>query len=82
MACAYSRSGNSWPGLLFEPGDGVIPDPVFNAKFLHQFYTSVAPDYSGRLTEADWRLFTTRVRYRIGIRISLRRMNQGVIGAL
>lgn len=37
-------------GWTFQPGDGVIPDPVNDAKFMHQVYTAALPDYSGRVT--------------------------------
>jgi putative glutathione S-transferase len=37
-------------GWTFEPSDGVIPDPVFGARYLHQIYTAAKPDYSGRVT--------------------------------
>ena len=37
-------------GITFHPRDGVIPDPVNNATFLHQVYTAAKPDYSGRVT--------------------------------
>ena len=37
-------------GWHFEPGDGVIPDPIFNAQFLHQIYTQADPNYTGRVT--------------------------------
>jgi len=37
-------------GWTFQPGDGVIPDPLFNAKYMHEIYTHAEPDYSGRVT--------------------------------
>ena len=37
-------------GWTFEPGDGVIPDPLFNSRYLHQLYTRADPDYTGRAT--------------------------------
>ena len=37
-------------GWTFEPGEGVIADPINNAKLLHQVYTTAASDYSGRVT--------------------------------
>ncbi len=37
-------------GWTFEPGDGVIPDPIFNAKYLHQVYTQADSQYTGRVT--------------------------------
>lgn len=37
-------------GWAFAPADGVIPDPINNAKFMHQVYTAAKPDMSGRVT--------------------------------
>ena len=37
-------------GWTFETGDGVIPDVVNGANFLHQVYTKSKPEYSGRVT--------------------------------
>ena len=37
-------------GWTFQITDGVLPDTVNNADFLHQVYTSAKPDYSGRVT--------------------------------
>lgn len=37
-------------GWTFEPDDGVVPDPLNNARFLHQIYTADTPDYTGRVT--------------------------------
>ena len=37
-------------GWTFEEGDGVIADPIHNAKFMHQVYTAAKPDLSGRVT--------------------------------
>jgi len=37
-------------GWTFEPGPGVIPDPIHGAKFLHQVYAAAMPKYSGRVT--------------------------------
>ncbi|MEG0294966.1 glutathione S-transferase family protein [Enterococcus sp.] len=37
-------------GWTFEPGQGVIPDPILNAEYLHQVYTHADPNYSGRVT--------------------------------
>ena len=37
-------------GWTFADGPGVVPDPVHNARFLHQIYTAARPDYSGRAT--------------------------------
>lgn len=37
-------------GWTFEPGEGVIADPLLNAEYLHQVYTHADPNYSGRVT--------------------------------
>jgi len=37
-------------GWTFEPGEGVIPDPIGGAEFLFQVYTRARPDYTGRVT--------------------------------
>jgi putative glutathione S-transferase len=37
-------------GWTFNPGDGVIPDPVHAARALHELYVAAVPDYSGRAT--------------------------------
>ncbi len=37
-------------GWTFEPGEGVVADPIFNAKYLHQVYTHANPNYTGRVT--------------------------------
>ena len=37
-------------GWTFHEGDGVIPDPVMHAEFLHQVYTGAEPKFSGRVT--------------------------------
>lgn len=37
-------------GWSFAPAPGVIPDPHFNARFLHEIYTGDTPDYTGRVT--------------------------------
>ncbi len=37
-------------GWTFDPGPGVIPDLVFGAKELREFYVKARPDYSGRVT--------------------------------
>ena len=37
-------------GWTFESAVGVIPDPVINATYLHELYTHVDPNYSGRVT--------------------------------
>ena len=41
------RDENGW---TFAPGPEVDTDPVLNADYLHQIYTHVEPDYSGRVT--------------------------------
>lgn len=37
-------------GWTFEDGYKVTPDPVINARYLHQVYTAALSDYSGRVT--------------------------------
>ncbi|NER33884.1 MAG: glutathione S-transferase family protein [Oscillatoria sp. SIO1A7] len=37
-------------GWTFEPGEGVIPDRINNASFLHEVYTKANPTYTGRVT--------------------------------
>lgn len=37
-------------GWTFEPAEGVIPDPIHGARYLHQVYTAAVPDYTGRVT--------------------------------
>lgn len=37
-------------GWTFKEGEGVVPDPVINADFLHQIYTEADDNYSGRVT--------------------------------
>ena len=37
-------------GWTFEEGEGVIGDPIFQARYFHEVYTAVKPDYTGRVT--------------------------------
>ncbi|WP_087069473.1 glutathione S-transferase family protein [Cyanobium sp. NIES-981] len=37
-------------GWTFQPGDGVIADPIHQARCLHSVYTRADPHYSGRVT--------------------------------
>ena len=37
-------------GWTFEPGNGVIPDPIFNASRMFQIYQHGKADYTGRVT--------------------------------
>ena len=37
-------------GWSFEEGYGVIPDPIVNARYLHEIYTAAIPRYTGRVT--------------------------------
>jgi len=37
-------------GWTFDPGQGVIPDPIFGAKELRQLYHKARRDYTGRVT--------------------------------
>jgi putative glutathione S-transferase len=43
---AYMRE----EGWTFEPGDGVVVDPIINASRVHQIYTHAQSDYTGRVT--------------------------------
>jgi len=46
-ATHWHMAENGW---TFAPGDGVIPDPIVGAQFMHQIYTAADPKYSGRVT--------------------------------
>lgn len=35
-------------GWTFSPGEGVIPDPLFNSRYLHEIYSRADTHYSGR----------------------------------
>jgi putative glutathione S-transferase len=37
-------------GWTFDEGPGVIPDPLFGANLLSEFYLKARPDFSGRVT--------------------------------
>jgi putative glutathione S-transferase len=37
-------------GWTFAQGDGVIPDPLFNSRALHELYTRADPRYTGRVS--------------------------------
>ncbi len=37
-------------GWTFEPGAGVVPDPILGARHLHQLYGAARPDYTGRVS--------------------------------
>ena len=37
-------------GWTFQPGDGVIADPLNSAEYMYQIYTAAKTDYSGRVT--------------------------------
>jgi len=37
-------------GWNFADGDGVVPDTVNGARFLHEIYTRAKPDYTGRVS--------------------------------
>jgi putative glutathione S-transferase len=37
-------------GWTFEPGPGVIPDPIHHARYLHEVYTASNPAHTGRVT--------------------------------
>jgi len=37
-------------GWTFEPGEGVIPDPIHGARYMYEVYTAANPNHSGRVT--------------------------------
>lgn len=37
-------------GWTFEPGEGVVPDTLNGARYLHEVYRKAEPDYTGRVT--------------------------------
>ena len=37
-------------GWTFEPGEGVVADPLINAQYLHEVYTHADSNYTGRVT--------------------------------
>ena len=37
-------------GWTFDPAPGVVPDPIFGAKELREFYVKARPDYTGRVS--------------------------------
>jgi putative glutathione S-transferase len=37
-------------GWTFAAGEGVIPDPLFNSRYLHEVYTRAEANYSGRVS--------------------------------
>jgi putative glutathione S-transferase len=37
-------------GWTFEDGPGVVPDPIFGARYLYQIYQAAVADYTGRVT--------------------------------
>ena len=39
-------------GWTFAQGEGVIPDPLFNSRYLHELYSRADPGYTGRATRA------------------------------
>ncbi len=43
----WHMADNGW---TFEPGEGVIPDPVNNASYMFEVYKEADPAYSGRVT--------------------------------
>ena len=54
LESAVSLSVTHWHmgenGWTFEPGPSVVPDPIHNAKYLHQIYLADDPKASGRAT--------------------------------
>jgi putative glutathione S-transferase len=37
-------------GWTFGQGEGVVPDPLFNSRYLHELYTRADPNYTGHAT--------------------------------
>ena len=37
-------------GWTFEEGPGVVPDPIFGARYLYEIYARAEPRYTGRIT--------------------------------
>jgi len=37
-------------GWSFAPGPGVVADPIFGARCMHEVYSAAHPDYTGRVT--------------------------------
>jgi putative glutathione S-transferase len=37
-------------GWTFEPGSGVVSDPIHGARRMHEIYTAARPDHTGRVT--------------------------------
>lgn len=37
-------------GWTFDADEGVVADPIFQARYMHQIYTAADPKYSGRVT--------------------------------
>ena len=49
-------------GWTFDPAPGVIPDPIFGAERLSEFYLKARPDFSGRVTvPVLWDRHTSRI---------------------
>ncbi len=37
-------------GWTFAPGEGVVPDPLYNARYVYELYTRAEETYSGKVT--------------------------------
>ena len=48
LSVVHAHTGKQ--GWNFSPGEGVINDPVLNARYLHEIYTAADPHYTGRVT--------------------------------
>lgn len=49
-------------GWTFAPGDGVIPDPLYNSRFMHELYTRADNEYTGHATvPVLWDLHTQTI---------------------
>ncbi|MBS0559538.1 MAG: glutathione S-transferase family protein [Proteobacteria bacterium] len=49
-------------GWTFAPGEGVVPDPLFGSRYLHEIYVRAEPSFSGRVTvPVLWDLHTQTI---------------------
>src|SRR6478609_142671 len=50
MPCTGHTDKRILRGWTFMDGPGVIPDPLYGARFLYEIYTRAEPRYTGRVT--------------------------------
>lgn len=49
-------------GWSFEPGEGVVPDPLYNSRYVHELYTRADETYTGRVSvPVLWDLHTQTI---------------------